>query len=155
LELAALRVTRAACPPPSLYERLARDWSYIRSYVRKDGHLFLALKADAGIYEFEPMAAKSAVKSAVKSLGPFTFRCQGPGGAGESLTATFYETQPGLLLLVRGGETRPAFSSTAASGAKYEGNEISYWEHQGEAVVDWSGTELRCKTSPGATLGGK
>lgn len=153
LELAALRLTRAACPAGSLYERLARDWAYIRSYVRKNGRLYLALKADAGIYEFAPMAAKPALKSAVKSLGPFTFRCQGPAGANENLTATFYETQPGLLLLARGGETRPAFSATAASGSKYEGNEISYWEHQGEAVVDWSGTELRCKTSPGATLG--
>jgi hypothetical protein len=29
-------------------------WPYIRSYVMKDGHLFLSLMADGGIYEFEP-----------------------------------------------------------------------------------------------------
>jgi len=29
--------------------------SFIRSYVIKDGRLFLALMADGGIYEFEPL----------------------------------------------------------------------------------------------------
>jgi heat shock protein HslJ/membrane-bound inhibitor of C-type lysozyme len=156
LELGPLRITRAACPAGSLYDRLARDWTYIRSYVRKDGHLFLALQADAGIYEFEPMAAPPPPKqSAVESLGPFTFRCQNASGASENVTATFYETQPGLLLLVRGGQTRPAFQVAAGSGSKYEGAELAYWEHQGEAVVQWSGTELRCKTSPVAAPAGK
>jgi len=27
----------------------------VRSYVRKNGHLFLFLRADGGIYEFEPV----------------------------------------------------------------------------------------------------
>ncbi len=27
----------------------------VRSYVLKDGHLFLSLMADGGIYEYEPM----------------------------------------------------------------------------------------------------
>ena len=34
-----------------------RKFSSIRSYVMKDGHLFLALMADGGIYEFEPLAS--------------------------------------------------------------------------------------------------
>jgi heat shock protein HslJ/membrane-bound inhibitor of C-type lysozyme len=155
LELGDLRITRAACPPGSLYDRLARDWTYIRSFVRKDGNLFLALKADAGIYEFAPMAEKPAPPaSAVASRGPFTFQCQGASGPSEEVTATFYETKPGLLLLVRAGQTRPAFQAVSGSGAKYEGEGLSYWEAKGEAIVDWSGTELRCKTGPGAQLGG-
>jgi para-nitrobenzyl esterase len=32
-----------------------KQWGYLRSYVVKDGHLFLALMADGGIYEFEPV----------------------------------------------------------------------------------------------------
>jgi para-nitrobenzyl esterase len=32
-----------------------KQWATIRSYVIKDGHLFLALMADGGIYEFEPI----------------------------------------------------------------------------------------------------
>jgi hypothetical protein len=35
------------------------QWGNIRSYVVKDGHLFLSLMADGGIYEFEPIAGKT------------------------------------------------------------------------------------------------
>jgi para-nitrobenzyl esterase len=42
------------CPPGSLHDQIVREWGYIRSYVLEDGHLFLALMADGGIYELEP-----------------------------------------------------------------------------------------------------
>ena len=48
-------VTRAMCPPGSLHDRVVKDMEYVRSYVMKDGHLFLSLMADGGIYELEPM----------------------------------------------------------------------------------------------------
>lgn len=47
-------LTRAKCPDGSLHDRIVKHWTYIRSYVIRDGHLFLALMADGGIYEFEP-----------------------------------------------------------------------------------------------------
>ncbi|WP_421658707.1 META domain-containing protein [Leptothermofonsia sp. ETS-13] len=50
-----LALTRALCPPGSLHDRLVKDWKFVRSYVIKDGHLFLSLFADGGVYEFEPM----------------------------------------------------------------------------------------------------
>jgi para-nitrobenzyl esterase len=49
-----LALTRAKCPPGSLHDHIVKQWGNIRSYVIKDGHLFLALMADGGIYEFEP-----------------------------------------------------------------------------------------------------
>jgi para-nitrobenzyl esterase len=55
LQFGPLALTRATCPPGSLYDRLAKDWAFVRSYIIKDGHLFLSLMADGGIYEFEPM----------------------------------------------------------------------------------------------------
>lgn len=55
LEFGPLALTRAMCPPAPLNDRLAKDWQYVRSYVLKNGHLFLSLMADGGIYEFEPM----------------------------------------------------------------------------------------------------
>jgi len=55
LELGPLAVTRAMCPPGSLHDRVVKDMEYVRSYVMKDGHLFLSLMADGGIYELEPM----------------------------------------------------------------------------------------------------
>ena len=54
LEFGPLALTRAACPPGSLHDHLVEHWSSVRSYVVKDGHLFLSLMADGGIYEFEP-----------------------------------------------------------------------------------------------------
>jgi para-nitrobenzyl esterase len=55
LEFRPLAMTRAMCPPGSLYDRFISDLGYVRSVVFKDGHLFLATMADGAILEFEPM----------------------------------------------------------------------------------------------------
>ena len=55
LQFGPLISTRAACPPESLYNRLANDLPNIRSFMLKDGDLHLALMADGGIYHFTPM----------------------------------------------------------------------------------------------------
>ena len=54
LDLGPLALTRAKCPPGSLHDQIVKQWGNIRSYVLKDGHLFLSLMADGGIYELEP-----------------------------------------------------------------------------------------------------
>jgi para-nitrobenzyl esterase len=54
LQLGPLALTRALCPPGSMHDQIARHWPAIRSYVVRDGHLFLSLMADGGIYEFKP-----------------------------------------------------------------------------------------------------
>ena len=56
IEFGPLALTRAQCPPGSLHDQIVRQWENIRSYVLRHGHLFLALKIDGGIYEFEPVA---------------------------------------------------------------------------------------------------
>ena len=53
LEFGPMAITRAMCPPGSLHDQIVRQLPYVRSYVLKDGRLFLALMADGGIYEFE------------------------------------------------------------------------------------------------------
>jgi heat shock protein HslJ len=55
IEFGPLALTRAQCPPDSLHDQIVRQWPFIRSYVMRDEHLFLALMADGGIYEFEPI----------------------------------------------------------------------------------------------------
>jgi para-nitrobenzyl esterase len=55
LQFGPLALTRAACPPGSLHDRIVKDWEFVRSYTLKDRHLFLALMADGGIYQFEPI----------------------------------------------------------------------------------------------------
>ncbi len=54
LSFGPIATTRAMCPPPHLDERLARDLGYVRSYLLKDGNLYLSLMADGGIYEWQP-----------------------------------------------------------------------------------------------------
>ena len=59
VQFGPLALTRAQCPPGSLHDHIVKQWSFIRSYVMKDGHLFLSLMADGGIYEFEPIKSPS------------------------------------------------------------------------------------------------
>ena len=53
IELGPMAITRAMCPPGSLHDRIVKQLPYIRSYLIRDGHLFLSLMADGGAYEFE------------------------------------------------------------------------------------------------------
>lgn len=64
LEFGPLALTRALCPPGSLHDRIVEHWPFVRTYTMKGGHLFLALMADGGIYEFEPIGPpKPAARS--------------------------------------------------------------------------------------------
>ena len=147
LQFGPLALTRAMCQPGPLNDRMARDWMLVGSYTFQDGHLFLSLMADGGIYEFEPIGgSKSATpESPVPSKGPVEFKCTQAGGGQDNLEATFYQTQPAMVLVERGNRTRPAFQVLAADGAKYEGKDLMFWEARGEAMVTWSGVELKCK----------
>jgi heat shock protein HslJ len=50
----AVSMTRKKCSADSLHNQFSRQAGTIRSYVIRDGHLFLELMGDAGTYEFEP-----------------------------------------------------------------------------------------------------
>ena len=142
LALGPLALTRAMCPPQSMHDRIVKQWSSIRSYVIKDKHLFLSLMADGGIYEFQPAAdAPPSFKSPVAARGPVTFTC----ASGDPVRATFYPTQPAMVLLERGGVTRPAFQTRSASGSRYEGDGVLFWEGRGEATLNWAGVQSICK----------
>lgn len=54
LTIGPVTATRALCPPPSMGEMLAARLPDVASYTLRDGHLFLALKMDGGIFEFAP-----------------------------------------------------------------------------------------------------
>jgi para-nitrobenzyl esterase len=55
LELGAMAVTRAMCPPGSIDHEIAKRLPHVRSYLIKDGRLFLSMMADGGTFELEPV----------------------------------------------------------------------------------------------------
>jgi heat shock protein HslJ len=75
-----LATTRAFCPPPSMDESIAAQAQFIRSYLLKDGRLYLSLMADGGIYAWEPIAGASsaaAIPAAPEQGGPRNWEVSG------------------------------------------------------------------------------
>ena len=60
LQFGLLALTRAMCPPGSLHDRMVKDWEFVRSYIWQGKSLFVALMADGGIYQFEPLGGANA-----------------------------------------------------------------------------------------------
>ena len=81
----------------------------------------------------------------VKFNGPVTYACTGPDGANDKVIATFHQTNPPSVIVERGDRAVLGMQAPAASGAKYEGANLMFWEHQGEAQVTWMKLELKCK----------
>jgi heat shock protein HslJ len=55
LRFGQIAATQAVCPTGSLHERYMAQLPWVRSYVMKNGHLFLATMADGSIIELEPV----------------------------------------------------------------------------------------------------
>jgi len=64
-------------------------------------------------------------------------------------TMTFYnDLDPVAAVMTWGNDQAIVFPQPAASGAKYGRSGIEYWEHQGEASVDFFGNKLSCRPVP-------
>ncbi|MGR4876755.1 MliC family protein [Pseudoxanthomonas sp. LARHCG66] len=64
-------------------------------------------------------------------------------------TMTFYnDLDPAAAVMTWGNDQAIVFPHPAASGAKYGRSGIEYWEHQGEASVDFFGNKLSCRPVP-------
>jgi putative lipoprotein len=81
LEFGPLALTRAMCPPAPLNDRIVKDWAYVRSYMLRDGHLFLSLIADGGIYEFAPLDEETKAGGSVKGTALYRERMALPPDA--------------------------------------------------------------------------
>jgi para-nitrobenzyl esterase len=63
LNFGELASTAAQCEPGTLYDLIIGHWSQVRSYVLRDGHLFLALGTE-GVYEYEPLPVPASAAPA-------------------------------------------------------------------------------------------
>ena len=144
VQFGPLALTRAMCPPGSLQGRLAKDLELVRSYAIENGHLYLSLMA-GGRYEFAPMGGPALPPGEPKVTGPVQYLCPQKDGTSVSLQATFYNSQPGMVMVRRANQTRRAYQVRSADGAKYEGPDLMFWDARGEAQVTWSGVNFTCK----------
>lgn len=79
-EFGQFATTRALCPPPSMDESIAAHATFIRSYLLKNGRLYLILMADGGIYAWEQDTGKSSaadVPAAPEDGGPRNWEVTG------------------------------------------------------------------------------
>jgi len=84
----------------------------------------------------------------VSAKGPFWYICD--GDPRNEVVVTFFKTDPPTLEAERGDQVSLMYLSPSASGARYQGRNESFWEHQGEATIVWgnSSPEMRCSKRP-------
>src|SRR3954454_15357264 len=68
-----------------------------------------------------------------------TYRCEG----GVTIRVRFPDEQTAILAL--GGKTYRLKNTMAASGARYAGSGISFWDYHGEATLERGGKSTSCK----------
>ena len=81
----------------------------------------------------------------VPSIGPVFYACEGNRANG--VVVTFFETEPPTLIAECGDSTSLMTIQRSASGTRYEGGNESFWEHQGEARIQWGydAPEMTCE----------
>jgi uncharacterized protein len=84
----------------------------------------------------------------VPGKGPVIFQCS--GNLADQVVAIFFETDPPTMLAERAGDLSVMFLERSGSGAKYEGRNASFWEHQGEATITLGpgASEMKCRVKP-------
>jgi membrane-bound inhibitor of C-type lysozyme len=97
----------------------------------------LAQESSFDCHATEPcsVAELEAIFALAPSLGPVNFTCDDAGAS--SVTVVFFETNPATMLATRGNDTALLFIQPSGSGAKYQGQTVTFWEHQGEALITW------------------
>jgi uncharacterized protein len=84
----------------------------------------------------------------VPHTGPVVYICnQEPAN---QVVVTYFKTDPPTLIAERGDSVSLMYLQPAASGAKYQGRNEIFWEHQGEALVSWGhdSPNMNCKLTP-------
>jgi uncharacterized protein len=82
-----------------------------------------------------------ALMRLVPPKGPVTYACNDSLG---EVIATFFETDPPTARLERGDKTATAWLVPAASGSKYEGQNVEFWTKGKETQVTWLDEKLKC-----------
>jgi uncharacterized protein len=84
----------------------------------------------------------------VSANGPFWYICD--GDPRNEVVVTFFKTDPPTLEAERGDQVSLMYLAPSASGARYQGRNESFWEHQGEATIGWGygSPKMHCSKRP-------
>lgn len=140
---AAARIKAVNAHPPTLKAE-QRGWIKGRNDCWKATDIPACVKLS---YQSR-IAELQALYQLLPGKGPFSFGCD--GNPLNEVIVTFYPTEPPTLVAERGDRMSLMYASPSASGAKYEGQNEMFWEHQGEARIRWGyqAAEMRCKKLP-------
>jgi uncharacterized protein len=86
-----------------------------------------------------------AIHGLVPVAGRSRFACEGEGP--QAIDATFFASEAPTALLHAGAREVLVFQKPAASGAKYEGDGVMFWNKGDEAQVSWEEIDLRCRVA--------
>jgi len=120
-----------------------RGWAKGRDACWKEGDGARRCVLDAyrtRLVELAIQAPGTIVPTAVE------YRCSDNA---QPFTMTYYnDIDPQAAVMTWGNDQAIVFPQPAASGAKYGRAGIEYWEHQGEASVDFFGNRMSCRPVP-------
>lgn len=86
-----------------------------------------------------------AIHGLVPVTGRARFACTGDGP--QEIGATFFASEAPTAFLTAGAREVLVFQKPAASGARYEGEGVVFWNKGDEAAVTWEEIELSCKVA--------
>jgi uncharacterized protein len=91
------------------------------------------------------IAALQARYRLVPDKGRFSFICD--GNPANEVVATFFQTDPPILVAEHGDSISLMYLQPSGSGTKYQGRNETFWEHHGEVLITWGyGTQqMHCK----------
>ncbi|MEG2804573.1 MliC family protein [Stenotrophomonas sp.] len=82
---------------------------------------------------------------AVAAPVPVRYQCD---DASKPLSVAFYNgLEPQAAVVSWGKDQAIVFPAASASGSRYTREGVAFWEHQGEATLDFYGTALHCKAA--------
>ena len=127
-------------PVPEWFVNEQRGWNADRDACGKAG----SMKSCVDSAYSRRIAAIQASNLLVPTKGTVTSSCPHNGDHGE-VVAMFADTDPPTVVLERGDKSIVAYFVKTASGARYEGSNVTFVDRGGEVQVLWLGTALKCR----------
>lgn len=139
-EVYAAALKKAGNEHPAVLKPSQRGWIKGRDDCWKSSDVPRCVK-DNYIARITELQARYRL---VESIGPVSYQCN--GNPADEVVVTFFKTEPASLIAERGDSSSLMIQTISASGARYEGPNELFWEHQGEATIRWGYEvpEMKC-----------